>query len=279
MAREQPGLFLLIWTVSFLVAFFFGYAVRKLASGPDDGYPEALDFDPIEMAFLAGGWKGALEAAVNLLIAHKAIHVDEDLVLRRSAHLPDSRHPLEEHVYEMLGDDGLTFSALHKWKPSWVATMRRRMVRMGLWRSRSRLRSVVFILASLPSFAVLAWGVAQIESNPVPAATNLAVAFVFAWNFVASWRRVPLTRRGEAAVLALKTAHAELRPGLGEKLSEAMKPRDAAIAAGLFGAMLVPGVNESWFRWVDREDASEPPLFSWLDLDTDESDSDGGDDD
>ena len=243
------GFFLTGWAASLLAAFY----VQRFSSPAKD---ESLtELDGYHAAYLAGGDRAAVEAAVAVLVASGVSSFDNATgTLRAVAPIAPSAHPLETAIHARLSRD----------TPLPVATLRLDAAELtaGIAERLRQLALVTDTPSRLPLALALAFpllGVGRIigrigTPHPVTFLVLLTIAgFVVAFL---AFRPSSRTPAGQSALRELKEKHASLpssAPATALAASGALP-----FAIGLFGvATLAPSLELDGFKSWLRRPASE----------------------
>ena len=196
---------------------------------------DTADVDVDHVAFLAGGPRLAVYAALGELRLAGAIGVGRDHVLARTASLPIDASALARAVYDAAGAPTSARLSGHPAVSAMLARIRDDLERTGILLS-SRLRAGArwFAYAEL---AVIAIGVARVAAdlaNGAPSGDILR-SFVLVGLFMLFLLAVPRRTRAGAAVLAeLRRSYVHLAPPRKPSL-DTDGPGAAATSIGLFG--------------------------------------------
>ncbi len=208
----------------------------------DDAWIEDAPLDPYEVAYLKGGPVLTVNAALASLVHHGAIVVDgaAKKLKPTSPTLEPGSHGLEHAVYRELGRADGDVKELHKHDPDLTGSFLSRLKDEGLLCSDdtvARVRWGNFI----PFAAILVVGCLKIivgteRDRPVSLLIMLCVAtgVVMLGFLLKSPHR---TRRGSRLLSRLERENSALREtAIAVQDGDGLKPKDVALAVGLFGA-------------------------------------------
>jgi uncharacterized protein (TIGR04222 family) len=240
---DLPGPdFLKVYIGLFVVNLVFGLVLRWLLRGPnDEPSAEASDLSPLEIAYLSGGPKQAIDTAVIRLV-HRGILAFEatDGRISRRKHDGDNLHPLERAVYNAASTSVLLGELRTKVLPT-AQQLHSRLEQLGLMLPQSGL-SAPWIVPMLPLVFVILLGVVKgfvgfSRGKPIGFLLGLLVVSVIAtlvfWSL-----RSRRTRRGDILLQRIQTENAALRYTAGT-LGESMIESDLILAVAIFGPVVL----------------------------------------
>jgi uncharacterized protein (TIGR04222 family) len=232
------GYFAVVLVAATVLAWIIRCVFRRAA---DDGFLKPSELDPYEVAYLAGGRKATIDAAIASLASQSAVAVDavnHRFTRLNGASAQAHLHPVENAILRAT-DSGIG-TYLHDLHDDYGAIdkiaddLRSR----GLIVSRGR--SILGrMLAVLVMLTVVAFGVTRIVqgiSRDKPVAYLVIACFAtVVLAFVAFGRRLHRTHRGECVLKDFKSAKASLLPADGQVVRHDLAGRELALALGLFG--------------------------------------------
>jgi uncharacterized protein (TIGR04222 family) len=245
---DLPGpvflqLYLLVLAVSVVVAFAVRWWMRQPG---DDPALKAPELPPYEVAYLAGGERRAIDAAIVSLIKSDVLRIDEtNGRLSRRAEMPAAdAHSLKQAVFEAC--DPETGSLLHgvRQKASTATNkLRKRLIEWGLVVSDSQ-ASLVQLVPACIVLAATFFGLIKIfvgiqGRHPVGYLTLLVILSI-AGAVVFFVMRPFRSRRGDQALQNLKQKNAALAYSAGPRVDN-LAETDLILAVGLFGAFVLAG--------------------------------------
>jgi uncharacterized protein (TIGR04222 family) len=231
--------FLLLY-VPLLVLTFIGAAVLRGMRRPPGGVPTpaALDLPPYLVALLVGRG-AALQAALASLVHSGALTLENGVPFLGTA-LPKGAHPLEDALYTAVSQGVRDAGGLKRAVEPVLLREEEALRRRGLLVDPQELKRL-HGQAFLPVAGVLALGVAKVgvglsRDKPVGMLVFLLLMAAIASVVVWSGGAFRLSRRGDAALAALRRTHKALRMSAGsEGAARLLTPGHLALAVGLYG--------------------------------------------
>jgi uncharacterized protein (TIGR04222 family) len=228
-------------------AILVGFGLRALAAGPSDLRAEEVqDLSPYEVAYLAGGAKGAAHASIASLLHTASLSIGTT-DLKRNRPLANG-HPLERAAYAAVdADDGETVERVALAVQSATDPLAERLQTLGLVPTEAGARRAR-LLSALPVALVLLLGVAKIlvglsRDKPVQILFFLCIGAALAM-FLFINHPPPRTIRGSRALVSIRAANPALK-ATARSASDRLDPNDLVLAMGLFGlAVLSDGPLE-----------------------------------
>jgi uncharacterized protein (TIGR04222 family) len=244
---EFLGLYLLVLMGASALAFGLRWLLRLPAGAPP---PEIAHLSPYEVAYLAGGERQVIDAALVRLIHRSAVVVAGPGTLSRrgdltsSLVLPGKPHPLEEAVWQACGfGDDVRIDRVWQRAAAAAAQIRPRLENLRLvvteftdWAIRL-LSAVPLVFTGLFGFMKLGIGLSR--GRPVGFLIMLLIATGGIAVFLL-WKRVLRTHRGDRALAWLRQENAALEVAAGRRLTE-LADDDLVLALGLFGMAALAG--------------------------------------
>jgi uncharacterized protein (TIGR04222 family) len=211
---------------------------------------------PLEVAYLSGGARGIIDAAIAGLVQRRHLGVDK---IRRTLTVgmaPDRATPLEEAVWEAVDAKAGNVSQVRRAVSDMTRSATSRLQSLGLVVTDSQAAGAR-LLPALLVLAVMLLGVAKIvvgveRNRPVGFLVMLSaiplVAMIF---FIAS---VPVrTRRGDAVLARMKRQNAALQ-ATAARAPNSLAGDDLSLAFALFGAGIF-----AWGPMADLRQTLAPP--------------------
>lgn len=206
---------------------------------------ELVKFDPYETAYLAGGPKHAIGAAIAGLIQRCVLSVnDVSRTVKREKGLHGSGHPLESDVCQAVKSDaGVTLQTLLAIDCPALEKIRIRLERTGLILALPT-AGAIRLATVLPLAVVAATGVIKMlvglsRGRPIGFLLILTAITVFAVAIV--WRWKPLrTPAGRTMFKSLQAANAALQT-TSTADAKNLSGEDVALAMALFGTSVLLG--------------------------------------
>lgn len=234
--------FLQVYFILLLGAFVFAGGLRWLLRAPGAGFRlNVLNLSPYEIAYLAGGEKGAVYAAVAHLahIGAIAIRPVSRTVSATAEALPADAAPFEQTIFSLVhSGQGISIPTLQRMASGPAYRLRSRLVEEGFVLSESaaqvaRFTPFLVMAASLLMGAVKIYlGVAREKPVLYLVVMCVVAAVVSCALFL---RPIHRSRRGDAALARLKAGHAPLKHQASARV-EALTGQELAIAMALFGS-------------------------------------------
>jgi uncharacterized protein (TIGR04222 family) len=236
----QGPAFLELYAVVFFgavaLAAFLRWALRPPAPDP---WQETPALDPYEVAYLAGGQRLAINAALARLV-HRGVftvsHSHTYLTFR--AELPPGAHRLEQRLCaDLPAGESPTVAQLHARAASYTARIRKRLKEQGLVVADGPGRGArwlpLLLVLAVAAFGLIKLGVGLGRHKPVGflAVAVVATALI---GVLAFGRPVLRSRRGDRVLAELKRKHAALE-ATAQRRPSGLSDADMALAVGLFG--------------------------------------------
>ena len=207
----------------------------------------AVDLDPYEVAYLAGGEKSAVHAAIVSLVRSGAVTVNAaGRTLLAAGTLPPGLHPLERACAPDIEDeeDWRQIGACGRVAKPLLEKTRNRLTTLGLlmddgpaWRTR--------LLETLPILAVLLLGLAKVQvglSRGKPLGFLIVLCVLTAIAVVHFVQKPPYRRSrwGDRVLDRLRQQNEAMRL-TGSRSAADLEAHDLALALGLFGTGILAG--------------------------------------
>jgi uncharacterized protein (TIGR04222 family) len=245
---DLPGPeFLRLYLVVLCGAVVIAAGVRWLLRQPGGAPPaEDLDLSPYEIAYLAGGERLAIDAAIVKLIHLGALAIDA-LAGRLSSQgerLAATAHPLEKIIHHASDPvNGTRLSRVRETASTTAAGLRTRLEEGGLLLSKGQSNLLRLVPAGLVLGATL-FGFIKIfvglsRHRPVGYLVLLVLVSVAAAGFFFAWRPFR-SRRGDRALRQLKHENAALEYAAGRRVRQ-LTDSDLILGLGLFGTGILAG--------------------------------------
>src|SRR6218665_3648594 len=228
------GFYAMFLVAAFIVAWVWKHALNQPAAAPE---PPELDLDPYQTAMLEGP-DAAVRGAVVALVHGGSLRCEDD-ELRVAAPLPGGAMHLERAVYRSVDEQRSSLGGLREDVEGELRRLEKSLRERGFLRTPEQAeryksqRWLFFLVALGLGVAKVMVGVSR--DRPVGYLVGLLfVAFVVGLSLRLFHSR--RTRRGERALALLRLRHeALLHSASAEGSAGAMRPRELALAAGLFG--------------------------------------------
>ncbi|TDU26581.1 uncharacterized protein (TIGR04222 family) [Panacagrimonas perspica] len=262
-----------------LYAFLFGVALfggRWLSRSPGDAHgTNAASLSPYDVAYLAGGPRRVMDAAIAVLMARGAAQWEpSSRTLQISDPVPGLPAPLDAIAQHLRTTPDPERAA--RTVEGVLSPLRQNLIRRGLMLDDEAMRSQAR-RAALPSFIVFALGVAKIgvglaRDRPVGflVLMSIVILFVGVYYLRKGWR---VTRAGDKVVRETRLLHASA--------ARAPRTQDMAIAVALLGTAAMAGTAYAAYheaRLPQRDSGStDSGGGSYSDSGSSGSDSSGGD--
>ena len=216
-----------------------GVLLRFMLRGPGGEIPQfASHLDPYEIAYLAGGPRGTVDAAMAGLVHSGAVTVSKGgAKLLAGSPLPADAAPLSREIHRRISSGNGRISNLRRQARSLADGLAGRLRAMNVALMPGQARLVRFLPAALVG-SVLLLGIAKINvglsrHRPVSYLTMLCmltgfITMVFAMK--PSWR----TRAGDRLLQQLRDRNAALR-ATATSAPQNLADADVAMALALFG--------------------------------------------
>jgi len=228
------GFYAMFLVAAFIVAWVWKHALNQPAAAPE---PPELDLDPYQTAMLEGP-DAAVRGAVVALVHGGSLRCEDD-ELRVAAPLPGGAMHLERAVYRSVDEQRSSLGGLREDVEGELRRLEKSLRERGFLRTpeqdeRYKSHPWLFFLVAL-GLGVAKVMVGVSRDRPVGYLVGLLfVAFVVGLSLRLFHSR--RTRRGERALALLRLRHeALLHSASAEGSAGAMRPRELALAAGLFG--------------------------------------------
>jgi uncharacterized protein (TIGR04222 family) len=255
--------FLLFYLILLFLGLVFAFALRQLLRGPGDGgvdLGKGGALHPLEVAYLAGGPKAAIDAAAAALVHREALMVSKTnrYLQPRGSPPPQNLHPLEKAIFEVVSvEGGKAVGAVRRDLRAAADRLTSRLESLELTPPIER-RALIRVVPMFVLLTVLLVGVVKVlvgvdRNRPVTflvilCGATLVAAIVFA--AVSAHR----TRKGASYLRRLREGHAALRTTATHAATGQLAPYDLALAFALFGpAVLMFGPAQ------DLRQALRPP--------------------
>lgn len=234
--------FLVLYGCLFVVATALAVVLRLVLRPPHDEPKFDLDkLKPYMVAYLAGGARGALAAAMANLVQTDVLKVGmASGDVSQSGTLPDDSHPVEDFVFENVAN-------VRDMKASWCEKqpcfqeIRRAMIGLGLLLTPSRERTIAVCstlgLFLLAIFGAIKVGIGLWRGRPLIFLVLAALATAIVGVVFFALRPIR-TGRGDRALSAIKAENAALK-ATAKTNGDELAPDDLILAAGLFGVAAV----------------------------------------
>lgn len=232
--------FLILFGVLSALTVVLAAVLRWSLRGPDgDGPIEVSDLSPYHIAYLAGGARLPIHAAVAALVKEDAIHVSKSKhTLSRKDQVPEQAHPLERAVHAHVACSGeMTLSELGRIDSKSLTRLHQELEEQGLLvapaeAGLARVLPTLLVLAvTLLGMIKVAVGVARDRPVLFLVLGCVATAVVAFAGFA---RPVLRSRRGDRLLARLRAEHAPLA-STAHARAEALAASDVTLAVGLFG--------------------------------------------
>jgi uncharacterized protein (TIGR04222 family) len=239
--------FLKVYAGLFVAAVVIGWVLRRWARGPAGPVPrDAADLDPLEVAYLAGGPRLAINTALASLYHAQSLRVTAGTrSLKAVRPPPDDVTRFEQGIYHYISTaPSRSVREVHKNFP--VEIPARRPAAMGLVLSAGQ-RASLAVMSIMPLLVLSLLGATKVavglsRGRPVAflilalAATAMAVVLFLA----NAPRRTPA---GDRVLRALRSENAGLQSTAGSR-ALALSPMELALAVGLFGPAVLAGAGD-----------------------------------
>jgi len=266
--------FLKLYGFLFGVAFFGGMWLRR-ASG-DGRATSPASLSPYDIAYLAGGPRRVMDAAIAVLMERDVAHWEPSSktvqITGSTAGLPAPLSAIAEHLRITPDPDRAARTV-----EGVLTSIKQNLIMRGLMLDDETMRGQAR-RAALPSFLVFALGVAKIgvglaRARPVGFLVVLSIVMLFIGFYFLrkTWR---VTRAGEQAVRETRLLHAAA--------ARAPRTQDMVIAVALLGTAAMVGTayaayHEALAPQRDSGGGTDSAGGSYSDSGSSSSDSSGGD--
>jgi uncharacterized protein (TIGR04222 family) len=208
----------------------------------DEGEPKTLPSDPYLLAYLAGGPREALRAALLRFSLEGALTFEKAKIARASSHPKRPHGPFEAAVWNALGSHPRTFSTLLEGggDDGFAGPLRDRLESSGLVRPRATVelgRVVVFaVVGLLLAVALVKIGIGVSRGRPVAILGFLAIVTLL---IGANVRLSPLSGGGARALDSVRglLEGARVRASWREKAT--LQDDELVMVAAVFGLAAV----------------------------------------
>jgi uncharacterized protein (TIGR04222 family) len=242
---DLPGpAFLQLYAAVFAVGLALAIFLRRLLRVPKpDPFQDPPALDPYEAAYLAGGPRRAINAALARLVQDGALGVEAGTgKLVRQGDLPAGAYPLERHLYPSSpADPELTVKELGGRAERQLEKIATRLERQGLlvagaqaWRARLLPLAVMLGVAFFGAGKLLV-GAARHKPVGFLVLACIVTGLVALLGFA---RRVHRSRRGDGVLAQLQSEHVALRETARTRPGD-LPSADLSLAVGLFGLGLL----------------------------------------
>jgi|GEM_PF-1208885 len=258
--------FLVFYIITVIVATLIAARLRRwLITSDEETMAWRVTLDPYEAASLRSGAKGAIEAAIAMLVHHKVLETSKaQHTVKVSGPLPQGAHWFERAVYNTINAKGAcTVSTLRTSRLLLddAARITERLKEMGLLVSDKRWR-VVRTVPTLVMAAVLAFGFAKLVigvSRDRPVGFLVFLCFITVIIMLTFLNMRPESGlRGKMALRQLKQENAALE-ATARTQPQLLSSNDIALALGLFGVGSLAFADDSW---SDLRTTLTPPSYS-----------------
>jgi len=231
------GFYLLLTAAGFAIGYLIRYWARRLDPVPMAQTPV---LDPYETAFLAGGERRAINAAIATLVRSGNLDLanSSPATFTKGPAPTADRHPLERATYDAFG--GFIYSSLkgaqQKSLPS-LAPVQQRLRELGLFTS-ARSNAIAVATSLLVMLCVIAVGIAKINigmDRGKPTGFLVVLVGVTAILSLATLtRRLGRTPHGDQRLAQLRAEAAELQTTIKNE-PDSVSDQQLVTALGLFG--------------------------------------------
>ena len=233
---EFLQLYVLLLALSTAAAFLLRWTSRRPSDEPTK---EALDLTPYEVAYLAGGQRQAVDAALASLVHGTVVCLEDDRKLSARCNPPADAAALEKAVCRAAGE-GASVAAVRASAAGAADTLRTRLEQLGLLLSpeQDALSRLLPLLVVAP---VVLLGIAKAVkgwSGGKPIGFLLALLVLSAGILFFLGRSAVRSRRGDLALRRLEGRNSALKL-TGARNSAALAPADMALAVALFGTAAI----------------------------------------
>jgi uncharacterized protein (TIGR04222 family) len=252
--------FLNLYVTLAATAFAVAAIMRWLLRGPGGELPRSeLPTDPYDLAYLAGGPRGAVTAAAVALAHRKLIGFTRDRFHPSETFIgstpPRDVHPLERTVFNVVAShETTTPPRLFQLARSRVAPSPS-LIRSDLIVGDDRQWGVRLIPALGPVFVLIIGlikiGVGLSRGKHVAVLVVLSI-IVGVLTLVLIGLPAHRTRRGDRALREMRSRNAALRTTAAVK-PQTLDPLDVAMACALFGPIVFAGATETMYRDLARK--------------------------
>ncbi len=224
-----------------------GFVFRRTQRKPsDEPTASELDLDPYEVAYLAGGEKRAVNAAIASLVERKVLGLIPAEHRIRWDGTPTEAHLLERALLRAAQQEVWSeVSTLHAAAKGILEMIRSRLVTLGLLVSEgrdlgARLWAILMVLATC-IFGLAKVSVGHDRHRPAGFLIFLVIASGIA-GMVALGRRLGRSRRGDRALERLRHEYRDLE-AKAARAQAGLTTLEIPMAAGLFGLAALAGFD------------------------------------
>jgi uncharacterized protein (TIGR04222 family) len=250
--------FLGLYVVAFAIAMILAATLRAAARGGATLAGDREDLDAYEIAYLRGGARQVVNAAVTRLVARDLLTVSrDDGTLRANTPVPGDLYPVEAAALRAVSATlGTPMPRVYSAVSHDAERVARRLRDRELIVEESRARAVAAV-GTLITLTVPAVGLIKIFvglSRGRPVGFLVAACIISTMLALAIFARRPhRTRRGEAVLRRLAREHAALRR---PRLHMTEPASDLPLAVALFGMSTLAGTDYAALRRTARDDTS-----------------------
>lgn len=234
--------FLVFYMVISTIMFLFIILIRKKLRYPNDNPdPSRLILQPIELAYLANGTRGILDALIAAMVHKNVMELDSDSkTVKLSAKtnweenkdISDLLHPVEKNSEIKLGD-------LEKTITQNLSKTNEKLIDLGLvladWQiSRAKFISIILGLILL-SIGMIKIGVGLYRQKPVDFLVFMVIVNCII-VYTISRKKLFRTIKGDKALTLEQKKHAALET---QGFKQDMSGNDLFLGVGLFGTILL----------------------------------------
>ena len=234
--------FLMFYLALIGIATVAAVALRFWLRGPGGEAPHFVaNLDPYEVAYLSGGPRTVIDAAIASLVQADTLTVASGARLKTNGNLPPNAAPMERAVYDQIVGGDPTIGRLRRRARSLTDGIagRLRAADLALMSGQAALARLLPFLLMLAVFAI---GVTKVQvgisrNKPVTFLVILCLfTLVVAIQFAA--RAVFRTRAGDRILRTLRLRNAALQISVATA-SHRVAHTDVALALALFGPMIL----------------------------------------
>ncbi|HEY7115027.1 MAG TPA: TIGR04222 domain-containing membrane protein [Tepidisphaeraceae bacterium] len=241
--------FLKYYAILFVLAVVAGIVIRQVVKSTDGGARDGgrtangEDLDPLEVAYLAGGPRLAINTAIASLYRRGAIRLTAGTRSLQAVRPPETAvHALERSLYvAVAAEKSSAVQRVHQRVSGDLAAGRLRA--RGLVYAAGR-RAMIAVPSVLPLLLLFTLGIARIGiglSRDRPVGFLVLFCFATAIAAIIMLARAPRrTAAGDATLRSMRTRGAALR-STATASPGSLAPADFALAMGLFGPTVLLG--------------------------------------
>ncbi len=253
---EFLGFYFIALPVACAAAAYLRWNGRRPADVPDDPIPP---LDPYAVTYLANGRGLTIAAALTRLQQLRAVAVSNPSGhLTATQPLPESAHPFERGIYDLVAQGTQSASAVHPLAKALTKPLAESLQAQGLVLTESQAAKATWgplLLAALvPAFGCIKILVGLSRNRPV-AILVAACLLSFVFIGVAFARRPFRTRRGDAVLARLRREHQGLRNNVQSSFAD-LSGTALPLAIGLFGLEVLAGTPLADLRTTLRPPAA-----------------------